>query len=90
MQSTAARHYADNLAPYRVSGPTALSFSGGRTSAYMARQVQLANPSANVTYLFANTGKEREETLEFVRRCDDEWGLALSGSSTGITSQALR
>ncbi len=77
MQSTAARHYADNLAPYRVSGPTALSFSGGRTSAYMARQVQLANPSANVTYLFANTGKEREETLEFVRRCDDEWGLGI-------------
>jgi len=62
---------------YTVDGPTAVSFSGGRTSAYMARQVQLANPGKPVTYLFANTGKEREETLRFVERCDKEWGLGL-------------
>lgn len=63
--------------PYHVDGRTALSFSGGRTSAYMARQVQLANPGKDITYLFANTGKEREETLRFVQRCDEEWGLGV-------------
>ncbi|WP_295514964.1 phosphoadenosine phosphosulfate reductase family protein [uncultured Pseudomonas sp.] len=63
--------------PYTVDGPTAVSFSGGRTSAFMARQVQLANPGKPITYLFANTGKEREETLRFVERCDQEWGLGL-------------
>lgn len=65
------------MSPYRVDGLTALSFSGGRTSAYMARQVQLANPGKDITYLFANTGKEREETLRFVQRCDEEWGLGV-------------
>lgn len=64
--------------PYHVDGRTALSFSGGRTSAYMARQVQLANPGKDITYLFANTGKEREETLRFVQRCDEEWGLGVT------------
>ncbi|WP_288464738.1 phosphoadenosine phosphosulfate reductase family protein [uncultured Pseudomonas sp.] len=62
---------------YHADGRTALSFSGGRTSAYMARQVQLANPGKDITYLFANTGKEREETLRFVQRCDEEWGLGV-------------
>lgn len=62
---------------YHADGRTALSFSGGRTSAYMARQVQLANPGRDITYLFANTGKEREETLRFVQRCDEEWGLGV-------------
>ncbi|WP_288463275.1 phosphoadenosine phosphosulfate reductase family protein [uncultured Pseudomonas sp.] len=65
------------MSPYCVDGRTALSFSGGRTSAYMARQVQLSNPSKDITYLFANTGKEREETLRFVQRCDEEWGLGV-------------
>jgi 3'-phosphoadenosine 5'-phosphosulfate sulfotransferase (PAPS reductase)/FAD synthetase len=63
--------------PFHIDGRTAVSFSGGRTSAYMARQVQLANPRKPITYLFANTGKEREETLRFVERCDREWGLGL-------------
>lgn len=62
---------------YHADGRTALSFSGGRTSAYMARRVQLANPGKDITYLFANTGKEREETLRFVQRCDEEWGLGV-------------
>jgi len=62
---------------YHADGRTALSFSGGRTSAYLARQVQLANPGKEITYLFANTGKEREETLRFVQRCDEEWGLGV-------------
>jgi 3'-phosphoadenosine 5'-phosphosulfate sulfotransferase (PAPS reductase)/FAD synthetase len=30
-----------------------------------------------IIFGFANTGKEREETLVFVDRCDREWGLNL-------------
>jgi hypothetical protein len=31
----------------------------------------------SVVFVFANTGKERRETLEFVHRCDREWNLGL-------------
>lgn len=57
-----------------------VSFSGGRTSAFMARYLQSkyeADPTTRLHFVFANTGKEREETLEFVQRCDKEWGLGV-------------
>ena len=41
-----------------------LSFSGGRTSAYM-----MANYACDLV-IFTNTGKEAEGTLEFVRDCE--------------------
>ena len=28
--------------------------------------------------LFANTGREREETLAFVRECGERWGVAIT------------
>lgn len=44
-----------------------LSFSGGRTSAYM-----LAKYKDEIDYIiFCNTGKEAEGTLEFVRKCGE-------------------
>jgi hypothetical protein len=54
-----------------------ISFSGGLTSAYMTyRLFQELNPDEWETIVvFANTGKEREETLEFVRNCDDYFGF---------------
>ncbi len=55
-----------------------VSFSGGRTSAYLAKWLK-DNKSHiyNLTYIFMNTGAEDERTLEFVNRCDKEWGLNL-------------
>lgn len=56
-----------------------VSFSGGRTSAYMAYKMQFSPEFADFEkhYVFANTGKEREETLVFADRCDKEFGLNL-------------
>lgn len=54
-----------------------ISFSGGRTSAYMTKWL-LGNKRSDydeVVVLFANTGQEDERTLEFVNKCDIEFGL---------------
>lgn len=55
-----------------------ISFSGGRTSAYMAWWI-ITNLSHlyNIIVVFANTGKEKEETLEFIDKCDKHFGLKL-------------
>ena len=64
--------------PYRVEGPALISFSGGRTSAYMLHQILDAHDGRlppDVHVCFANTGKEREETLRFVHECGSRWGV---------------
>lgn len=66
--------------PYRIEGPACISFSGGRTSAYMLRQILDAHGGTlptDVHVTFANTGKERPETLDFVRECGDRWGVLI-------------
>jgi 3'-phosphoadenosine 5'-phosphosulfate sulfotransferase (PAPS reductase)/FAD synthetase len=52
--------------------------SGGRTSLILARHLK-NNPDKyqNVIYAFVNTGKEDEKTLQFLNKCDEEWGLNL-------------
>lgn len=62
--------------PFKVDGPTVISFSGGRTSAYLLwRVLQANNGLGEAVVCFANTGKEEEATLEFVRDCEKNWGV---------------
>ena len=53
--------------------PTLLvSFSGGRTSAYMTKYViDKLSSIYDIHVLFANTGEEHEKTLEFIHNCDN-------------------
>lgn len=63
---------------YRIDGPALISFSGGRTSAYMLRHILDAHGGAlpeDVVVAFANTGKEREQTLRFVHDCETHWNV---------------
>lgn len=65
--------------PYAIRGKTVVSFSGGRTSAYMLRQVLDANEDrSDLLVLFANTGKEHPATLEFVRNCAEHWQVPIT------------
>lgn len=53
-----------------------ISFSGGRTSAFMAwLLIRRYKGIRDILVVFANTGKEREETLEFVHNCDLHFGF---------------
>ena len=66
--------------PFLITEPTVISFSGGRTSAYMLWRILQAHrgvlpPEALIC--FANTGKEMEETLRFVHKCEIEWGVEI-------------
>ncbi|PZU59862.1 MAG: hypothetical protein DI547_05130 [Sphingobium sp.] len=68
----------DPTSPYFCHGPTLVSFSGGRTSAYMLHQVLCAHGGILPGYVivaFANTGRELEETLRFVHECSVRWGV---------------
>lgn len=54
-----------------------VSFSGGETSAYMTHLILNSAASRKYTdirIVFANTGQENEQTLEFVRDCAEHFG----------------
>lgn len=64
--------------PFLIAGPACISFSGGRTSGYMLRRILDAHGGTlppDVHVVFANTGKERPETLDFVQECSERWGV---------------
>lgn len=55
-----------------------VSFSGGETSAFMAQWLNNHYEELgyeNIVFVFANTGLENEQTLEFVERCDKHFTL---------------
>jgi hypothetical protein len=63
--------------PFKIIEPTCISFSGGRTSAYMLWRVLQSNGGLpqEAIVCFANTGKEDEATLRFVQDCSEQWGV---------------
>lgn len=66
--------------PYLIKEPTCISFSGGRTSAYMLYRVLTENNGLPdcAKVCFANTGKEEEATLKFVHDCSVNWNVPIT------------
>jgi 3'-phosphoadenosine 5'-phosphosulfate sulfotransferase (PAPS reductase)/FAD synthetase len=66
----------ETINPYRIEAPAVISFSGGRTSGYMLYHILQAYGGVlpdDVKVCFTNTGKEREETLNFIQACANHW-----------------
>ncbi len=64
--------------PFLIQGPAVISFSGGRTSAYMLWRILQAHGGTlpdDVVVCFANTGREMPATLDFVRDCGAAWNV---------------
>lgn len=53
-----------------------VSVSGGKTSLYLAKRIHDDyHTTHNVIFVFANTGAEHPETLEFLHRAETMWGI---------------
>jgi len=66
--------------PFRITGPAVVSFSGGRTSAYLLHRILDAHGGMlpdDVVVLFQNTGREMPATLDFVRDCGAAWDVPI-------------
>src|SRR6266700_3393883 len=66
------------MTPFRIEGPAQISFSGGRSSGMMLCKIVEAYQGTlpdDLIVSFANTGKEREETLRFVQRVSEHLGV---------------
>lgn len=67
--------------PFLLDGPAVVSFSGGRTSAYMLWRILQAHGGElpdDVLVVFANTGKEMPQTLDFVHDCSERWDVPIT------------
>lgn len=56
-----------------------VAVSGGRSSAYMAYYILTSNKykDYNKVFIFANTGQERKETIDFLKNIEKYWGIKL-------------
>lgn len=53
-----------------------ISFSGGESSAYMTQWIlKNKQDQFDIKVVFANTGEENENTLEFIQKCADYFGF---------------
>lgn len=61
-------------------GNVLISFSGGRTSGFMLHEILQANGSLpdRAKVVFANTGREMPETLDFVQECSERWQVPIT------------
>jgi len=67
--------------PYCIQGPASISFSGGRTSAFMLRQIIDAHGGtlpSDVVVCFANTGLEHAETYKFIHEIETRWSVPIN------------
>ena len=71
--------------PYRIEPDSpwhhAANVSGGRSSGYMLRKLLDAHGGElppRCEAVFANTGRERPETLDFVAAMSDRWGVPIT------------
>jgi len=59
-----------------------VSFSGGRTSAYMVYLIESMRKSGEwtepVEYIFMDTGAEHPKTYEFIKKCVEHFGIELT------------
>jgi hypothetical protein len=62
-----------------------VSFSGGRTSAYLCYLMKKIHGD-NVDFIYMDTGAEHPKTYEFIRRVNDEFGLNLTCLRTDFSS----
>ena len=73
-----SENLSKDVAGYRIPTPAVISFSGGRTSAFMLKQILNAYNGKlpeDIKVCFANTGKELPETLDFVKEVQDRWDV---------------
>jgi len=64
----------------KITSPTIISFSGGRTSGMMLKLILDAHDGVLpdfVKVIFCNTGKELNATLDFVRDCSVNWNVPI-------------
>jgi 3'-phosphoadenosine 5'-phosphosulfate sulfotransferase (PAPS reductase)/FAD synthetase len=67
--------------PYLLELPAAVAFSGGRTSAFMLRQILDAFENCqpdDLKVTFQNTGLEHEATYSFIQRVAQEWAVDIT------------
>lgn len=62
---------------FKIRGPAVISFSGGRTSAYLLRRCLDEGLGPETHVVFANTGKEHEKTLDFVQAVSQRWSVPI-------------
>lgn len=76
--------------PYKIPTPALISFSGGRTSGFMLWNIinayggKLPN---DIYIVFANTGKEAPETLDFVNEVAEKWNVHVDWLELEIASE---
>jgi 3'-phosphoadenosine 5'-phosphosulfate sulfotransferase (PAPS reductase)/FAD synthetase len=66
--------------PFKIDGPTVITVSAGRTSAYLLRRLLDANgglPRETVV-LNCNTGKEEEASIRFIRDIERHWAVPIT------------
>lgn len=67
-----------------------VSFSGGKTSAFMCKWVKDNLPDKDIIFVFANTGQEHPETYNFIYKCNQYFKLHLKIVEARITEKGTK